>query len=111
MNPALELDMARKRTAPEEPLPPQAAKDGNMGLRGVWALVANSSAMVVVTVVLFLCLWQVSRMHNEGMLILQKMQAEDRESSRQFQTSMTRALDKQTAAIEALTTELRRTKQ
>ena len=48
-------------------------KRGNMGLRGIWAQVANASAMTVLGVVLFMTMHDVRTMHNEGMSMMKSL--------------------------------------
>ena len=80
---------------------------GAMGLSGIWALIGNSTAMVLVAVLLFAALWQVRTMHNEGMTILQTMYAHQRETDKQTHERLGKIIEGNSAAISKLTDEIR----
>lgn len=79
---------------------------GSMGLKGLWAQIGNSTAMVVITVVLFIAIFQVSRMHTEGMEVLQKLHEQEREFNREVHDSLRRVVEKNTIALNKLAEEL-----
>jgi hypothetical protein len=73
---------------------------GDMGLRGLWAQVFHSTAMVAIVMIAFLALWQLQRMHDEAMNTLRDFNA-------QLVGQIRSALDANTASISRLSDDLR----
>lgn len=46
---------------------------GSMGLKGIWALVGNSTAMVILAVVLFYTMHEVQALHREGIATMRDL--------------------------------------
>jgi hypothetical protein len=90
----------------EEPVPPR----GGMGLSGIWALVGNSTAMVIVAVVLFMAIFQVKAMHNEAMGLFREIHAAEREMNKDNQLEMRRVIEQNTVALKELVIEIRKNK-
>lgn len=86
------------------------ASYGQMGLTGLWALVGNSTGMLIVSVVLFMAIFQVERMHNEAMITFKEMSMQERESNRSINEQTRSVVEQNTKAIRALTDEIRKTK-
>lgn len=57
---------------------------GDMGLKGLWALIGNGTAMVALAIVLFLALGQVRAMHEEGITTLKQLVLDQREVERSY---------------------------
>lgn len=68
----------------------------SLGLKGLWALVGNSSALVIQAVVLLILLFQVRGMHTESLSQLS-----------QINESTLRVVDKNSKALEELAGEIR----
>ena len=79
---------------PADPLPL-----ASMGLRGLWALVGNSTAMVVIAVAMLLTMFAAWSMHREGMSTLQGINKQNMEL-------MGRVIDRNSAALDALSKEI-----
>jgi hypothetical protein len=65
---------------PDQP----ATEKGNMGLRGLWAQVSNYTSMVAVTVMAFLFLFQLQRMHEETVQLLAGVVAKNTQAIENF---------------------------
>lgn len=88
--------------------PEEEAKAGwSMGLRGFWALVGNSTALVVVNIVMFMALFEVKSVHRDGMATLDKMMEQSHRFYERSQSELNRTLERNTIALEGLTSELR----
>lgn len=46
---------------------------GGMGLKGMWAMIGNSTAMTLLAIVLFMMISQVRAMHQEGIVTLKQI--------------------------------------
>lgn len=93
----------------------QGVMQGMMGLQGLWALVGNSTAMCIVAVVLFISIFQLQKMHSEGMGVLKELHNQERDHNKEERINnrlageaMARIIDRNTLAIESLTTEIRK---
>jgi len=88
---------------------------GNMGLRGIWAQLANASALMVLAVVLFLTMHQVNQMHTEGISALKQMHTEGIGTMRQLMdttlSNQQRVIADNTTAIKDLANEVRAMRQ
>jgi hypothetical protein len=83
------------------------ASAGSMGLRGLWALVGNSTAMCLVAVIAFLCLFQLQRMHEESIGTLRELHVQERQFNLQALGQLRDVVDKNTGAIDTLAREIR----
>lgn len=78
-------------------------KYGSLGLKGLWALIGNSTAMVVVAVLLFVAIFQVRSMHSEGMNLMERLYY----GHGAMLERNTNAVDKCERAIETLASEIK----
>lgn len=74
-------------------------ENGSMGLRGLWALVGNSTAMVVIAVSMLLAMYGAWTMHREAMSTMERM-------NQQNLDSMGKVIDRNTNALDALAKEI-----
>ena len=79
---------------------------GGMGLRGLWALVGNSTAMVVIAVSMLLTMWAAWSMHESGMAAMKEMNDRAYETSQRQIDAMGRVIDRNTSALDSLTREI-----
>lgn len=68
----------------------------SLGLKGLWALVGNSSALVIQAIVLLILLFQVRGMHTEGMSQMQRIN-----------DATLNVVEKNTKALDSLSDEIR----
>lgn len=85
--------------------------DGNMGLKGLWAAIANSTALTLLAVVLFWTMFQVNTMHKEGMSLFERLHEQERESTGHNMQRMGEVIDRNTAAVRELSDEMKRLRQ
>lgn len=82
------------------------AGNGSMGLRGLWALVGNSTAMVVIAASMLLTMGAAWSMHQSGMEAMREMNDRAFDVSQRQLDAMGRVIDRNTAALEQLTREI-----
>ena len=103
------MDAALPTTIPDRTDSPVAiavAGNGNMGLRGLWALVGNSTAMVVIAVAMLLTMYAAWSMHQSGMSAMKEMNDRAFEVSQRQADTLTRVVDRNTDALGQLTREI-----
>lgn len=84
------------------PADPVASESGNMGLRGWWALVGNSTAMTLIAVSMFLFGFAAWSMHKDGM----KQMKDINDLAWKNTESMGKVVDRNTDALDRLTREI-----
>jgi hypothetical protein len=82
----------------------------SLGLRGMWALIANSSAVVVQTVFLFILIFSLNTMHREAMLLMESVVTQERLSHQHTIQRLERVVEDNTRAMQHLAGEIRQTK-
>jgi hypothetical protein len=78
------------------------ASGTSMGLKGVWALVGNSTAMVALAIVMFIMINQVMTMHHEGIATLRAIldvQTKDQATTIRDNTNAVRDLANEVKAL------------
>jgi hypothetical protein len=81
---------------------------GNQGLKGLLAQVGNATAMTLVAVLLLLSTWYIQRMHSEAMGNVLQLHTQERDFNREMYNSLTRVIERNSAAIDTLASEIRR---
>jgi hypothetical protein len=88
--------------------PDQQPETGSMGLKGLFAQIGQSTAMVVMVVIAFWALFTLERNHVEAITALTAMHVSDRDYNRQVHSDLVGVIAKNTQAIDALTIEFRK---
>ena len=74
--------------------------------RRIWALVGNSTGMVIVAVLLFLFAWQLQSMHSEEIGTLRQLHIEERDFNRQTLRGLGAVIERNSSAIDGLAGEI-----
>lgn len=81
---------------------------GSMGItKTLWALVANSTAMVIIVVVMLVALYQVQTAHSESIRILTDIIAQNRKEAGDVRVEQNRVIDTIRDAVKDLAQEVR----